>query len=376
MRFASDSVAKDVDGYKISVTPLCAEVVSQLQRDWLNLESCADNSFFVSWAWVSAWITTLATDVYVVSARYNDVLVGLGTLQYGCQKRHRVCQVKSVHLNHCGSIEKDQIWPEFNGFIVARGYEAPVYRAVLKHLKSYSWEELYSGVVTNSTGDRFKYAEVGLWYRVVWHSKGFRVDLSRLADNGSDSYLASLSRNTRGQIRRTRKKLETAGKLERSQARTMQEAVEMLSVIGDLHKDKWGCQSGFNNPHFVTFHEYLVRTSFDKGLIDITVLKFNGEIVAGLYNFIYKNTVYFYLSGIKHFDDNQLNIGLLIHALAIQQCAEDQRGSYDFMGGDMRYKRSLANDSYDLEIVVLEKASLFFCVEHMARRVKHWLLGK
>jgi CelD/BcsL family acetyltransferase involved in cellulose biosynthesis len=52
--------------------------------------------------------------------------------------------------------------------------------------------------------------------------------------------------------------------------------------------------------------------------------------------------VYFYQSGLEYAEDNRLNPGLVSHYHAVQYCLAQGYQEYDFLGGYLRYKRSLA----------------------------------
>jgi len=67
--------------------------------------------------------------------------------------------------------------------------------------------------------------------------------------------------------------------------------------------------------------------------------------VAGyLYNFVHDGWVAAYQSGFDFGPDaDRLRPGLVCHLMAIQHYAGAGMRRYDFLGGEARYKRSLAN---------------------------------
>ena len=96
-----------------------------------------------------------------------------------------------------------------------------------------------------------------------------------------------------------------------------------------------------------------------------------------LYNFAHRGRVYCYQSGFERYTDNRIKPGLLTHHLAIAKSRADGQRYYDFMAGDMRYKRSLSNRHVEMIWILVQRPGLAMSVErqfrHLKRRVKTWL---
>lgn len=354
-----------------------SDQMQNLKAEWAILEQQSSPSFFLSWYWIEAWLTCCANSVEVIRVKLQGQLVALALVSSHRSKRHLIFSFNSIHLNHTGDDKKDQIWPEYSGLLTTKEHAASAYFVTIKYLyeSNKRWDEFYSGVMAETQFSEFVQSgrDLGLWERTYWEAKGFSVDLAKVRQT-TTSYLDSLSKNTRSQIRRTFSKLKEQGQLEFVEAKTQAEAKALLLAIAELHQQKWQLESGFNNPVFSSFHNRLVEKNFGHGVIQLCGIYLNGRLLAGLYNFVYNNTVLFYLSGIVQEKDNRLKIGLAVHAMCIQQHLDAGKDSYDFMGGEMRYKKSLSNTHYDLGIAVLEKPNIKIRAEHFARRLKQMLI--
>jgi CelD/BcsL family acetyltransferase involved in cellulose biosynthesis len=169
---------------------------------------------------------------------------------------------------------------------------------------------------------------------------------------------------------------DTLGELRLDFAASVDEALRFFDDSAPLHLARWGdgySQSGFANPKFVQFHHTLIRRGFDQGQIDLIRVRAGERILGYFYNFRFDGVVYFYLSGLVNESESKLKPGLCGHALAIQHYADAGYAYYDFMGGEERYKSSLAECRDELFQLSLQKDRLHFRLENFLRLVKNRL---
>ena len=341
-----------------------------IEKLWVALEQDADSSFFTSWYWIESWLQVMGPSVSICKVYSAERLVGLGLFVIAREKRHKVLCVTQIRLQSTGDEHQDQVWPEYNGMLVAKGFEVEIYRGLMEFLveKGGDWDELVIGPVDDSLLmplSRSKYHLVDLW-----NAPSFGVDLVGIRSDGQ-CYLDSLSKNTRYQIRKAIRQCGDGLSLHWAESEI--EAQQYLCAIAKLHKQRWSQDSGFNNDVFVNFHKALIRQCFDKGVIEIVKLQVQGEDVGYLYNFLFKNRVYFYLSGIDLVTASKMKPGLVLHALCIQRHLERGAESYDFLGGYARYKENLGKETGRLAVAAFQKPLLKLRVEQAARRIKHYI---
>jgi CelD/BcsL family acetyltransferase involved in cellulose biosynthesis len=156
-------------------------------------------------------------------------------------------------------------------------------------------------------------------------------------------------------------------------ASSKSEAITFFNEIGPLHIERWGSgygESGFANPYFKTFHHNLIDKCWDNGAVELLKIRVGKRVIARFYNFIYRNKVYFYLSGLVTEIDSKLKPGLTGHSLCIQKYIDDGYDYYDFMGGDERYKSNLSDKYQHLVKISLQKRKFKFILEKMGRNIK------
>lgn len=358
-------------GYTTSVGPISD--VAELAVEWTELEQASDCDFFLSWQWIGHWLETFSPACRLIRICCGSQLVGLGIVVEHEEVRHGFVRSRTLRMHQMGDVDKDQVWIEYNNFLTHREHRVGAMKAGVKSLMGLEWDEFILGATREEDANLFA-EESGLYRYNLWQAPCYGVCLKSLRKGGRN-YLDSLSRNTRYQINRSKRLYEQAGKLELKRAETLIQALRMLEVIGHLHAKRWASDSGFNNPQFVSFHRTLIERLWDNGNIDIWQLSLNGEPLSFLYNFVQRGTVYFYLGAVRETDNAKLKPGLLGHAMTIEHYLNKGIQYYDFMGGDERYKRSLASKSDILYRLSLQREVASLRLERQLRRIKNLFVG-
>jgi len=190
-------------GYKVS-----SSVVGnpgEIRTEWLDLQARSDASWFQSWGWIGTWLEQVASDLHPMLVRVllDDRLIGLGLLLERGIRRRRVFHSHSLFLNEFPFDGRNMVI-EYNGLLAERGFEDDVYRGVVDYLLQVdrAYDEFHFGAITDAAAHRLERAAGGeLKFRINEESVARQADLRGL-EAGIDSYLATLSRNARGQIRR------------------------------------------------------------------------------------------------------------------------------------------------------------------------------
>lgn len=364
-------MAEDLQKYHLNVTSI--ERYEGLSSDWITVESSSNETFFLSWNWINNWLESYSPKVDVLTVRFEGNLVGIALLCRSEFSQANRFNSKRLHINQTGDSRLDQIWTEYNGILSSIGHEASVRLLMLPYLVSNyaSWDELHVGAVTEELA-RSMSESSGLSRIDMWQSPSYGVNLKRLKDNKL-SYLDSLSRNTRYQIRRSIKLYGSDGPFALHFASSQEQAISYFNEIAPFHIAKWGTgegQSGFTNPHFVKFHKNLISNTFHLGCIDLIKITSGERVLGYLYNFIYRDCVYFYLSGLVTENDAKLKPGLSAHSQVIQHYLDNDFAFYDFMGGDDRYKSSLGEKHAQLYQIALQKNLAKFKIESCLRKLK------
>lgn len=347
----------------------------RLASVWQQLEAQAQPNIFLSWLWISSWLDCCVDDSYLIEARMGREVVGLGIL-VAKKSKLPFDPRKTYYLHRTGDRELDQLWIEYNDFLLLPQYEEITRTAMLsKVMLSVIGNGTF--VVGASEKGVFDGAlSLGAERRCVWDSIAYKLDLTQLRDNNS-SLDQSLSRSGRYQIKRSLRKYESKGEITVSTATTTEEALRMFAIAEPYHIKRWGNlpgQSGFSNPKFKHFHHALIQRGVGSGEVVLHYIRAGDEPLGVIYNFHYGNQVYFYLSALNYeLEDKHMKPGLTAHYLLIEQALADGMLSYDFMGGTTRYKKTFANCESSLAIYHYQFPQLALKIEENLRGLKQRL---
>lgn len=321
----------------IAVTALPFDI----ERQWRELEACSDGSFFTSWSWIGSWIESHAADVQgplrLLTAEQGGRIVAMAIVG---QHRPRFLRRSPLRLHESGSAADSARFIEYNDILVHRAAppdtRAQVY-GVLNHIAggirisgatAVAHEALsHSGLLVQIERQR-----ICPWVPL----DGFVPDL--------ETYLATLGRNTRQQIRRSMRLMEASGPLTIARAGSGTEARQWFDELKRLHVTRWRARNGtagaFTWAGFEPFALSLIAMGATGG-VDVLRITAGSTVVGVLLNFVHRGHVYAYQNGFAYGDDSRLKPGLVSHALAVAHYRQQGCTAYHFMAGEGRYKTSL-----------------------------------
>ena len=365
---------------EIRVTRVPLPSLEQLEREWLELEDTSDHSFFMSWHWIGSWLARLPADVprWLLRAETGGRLVGLGVLCSNNSRRHGVFGSRSLHLHATGNSEVDELTVEYNGFLAEAGLEQAVARGCIRFLDSDDdWDELYlDGLHQLSLVDVLRQEHAGA-LRVVRRECHY-VDLEALRATGR-RYADCLPKNIQYNLRRSIRDYSKRGAIAFDIAATTEEALAFLAGLKELHQRSWqarGQPGAFANRFFDEFHRELVRRLFPGNLIQLTRLRVGDHAIGYFYNFVHQGHLYHYQSGLDFDFDKKLSPGTVCHAYAVEFNLMAGQKVYDFMAGELRYKKDHSTNSKEMHWLVLQKPRLKFLVEDGLRALKNRLSAR
>ncbi len=175
-----------------------------------------------------------------------------------------------------------------------------------------------------------------------------------------DTYIQSLSRKNRHELRRKLRRMESLGKI-RIQKITEPQGFDrgILDFIS-LHKDSsLSKQEFWQKEGMSDFFMRLTHLFSLENWGELTLLYSKDELIAGLLNFMYENNLYFYNMA-YHREFSSYSPGFFLFHHSIRQAIEEKRKEVDFLRGREKYKYSFgAKDSkiYNLTLSRSEKKS-------------------
>ncbi|MBK1658276.1 GNAT family N-acetyltransferase [Paracraurococcus ruber] len=309
---------------------------------WRGLEAEAEVSFFQSWTWVGCLAAERYPDPILLRAERGGRLAGLALFN---RRRGR------LHLAESGDAERDRPFAEYNGPLAIDGDAAA---ALLRA----AWDVAGARrLVLGGAPPGLPALAGGVALRQQVREAPF-LDLDALRAAGGD-YLATLSANTRYQIRRSNRLYAAGGDLALAAAADAATLEAWFGELAALHDASWarrGQPGAFATPWLRRFHRRLMADALARGELNLLRVTGGAGLVGILYNFRHRGRVLAYQSGLADpAGQPHARPGLTCHALAIAQAVSRGDRVYDFLAGGQRYKLSLADRQSSLVWVELAR---------------------
>ncbi len=361
---------------RINVT----ENFERAKEIWEFLETGGAPSYFLSWGWVENWIASLpaaAKPELRVCFDGETPLLAFFAGRTNIIRKH-MFRSRGCFVNATGNPDLDRIWIEYNGFLCGP-HIAVSLADVLNALSEDSWDELYlPGLDVESFPGNATFTKIPPFRTILEHdSISPFVDLGIIRREEKD-YLTFLASNTRYQINRSYRICEKTAPVQLEVAQDITGAMAIYRELVALHEQVWskrGTPGAFSTDYLYRLHERLIEKRFDYGEIQLLKVRCGDVTLGCLYNFVYRNHVYFYQSGLNYHLDKQVKPGFMVHVEAVRHNIAAGNNIYDFMGGDISYKMRLATHHNRLIWVRVQKPLLRFKVEKNLKRIKRLILG-
>jgi len=272
--------------------------------------------------------------------------------------RHLVPR-RALHLNATGVPRFDDVCIEYNG---VAGDELSIDELVAALPRG--WDELSLPALRESAfGGVAEGRHPRFGVRIDRTVPSYFVALEQVRQRG---FLALVSGQTRGQIRRAQKRV---GALELDIARDPREAIAIYEELTALHTAAWrakGQPGAFADPWIDRFHRRLIARRFEASEIQLIRIRTGDGTLGCLYNFVWQGRVLQYQTGFRTYDDAKIKPGFVCHVAAIEHNAAAGLDVYDWLGGAMRYKQSLSTGASHLVWARVQRRRPWFALEDRA----------
>jgi CelD/BcsL family acetyltransferase involved in cellulose biosynthesis len=309
------------------------EALEAYETDWSRLAAARGNAF-VSPEWMRAWLAQYGAETTAYVAVVDDEageLLGLMPFELTSGRFGQGARIAGANL-------ADYLHP-----VATVEDEAVVAKAAVGALarEQTGWSTL---VLDNVDADSRWWAQPlpgpkGTVLRCRERTPAV-LPFTPLPDEGGlEAYLAGRSGSFRRRVRRLRRDLDAAGRVELRPARDEKDLSADMATFFRLHFGRWEDRGGSSlaGGQAQAFHEAFAAEALRTGSLRLLTLEVDGQPIASFYGWRFGDRFAFYQSG---FDESwgQFSVGLLLQALVIEEAIGEGALEYDMMLGAEPYK--------------------------------------
>jgi hypothetical protein len=342
------------------------------------------DSFFLSADWLGAyvrgWEKEELRELFSAKLGESKPCVYAALAQVNAKSKLGTSYL-SVAVNQACLPKLNDINIEQGGFAgILRTDIEPGLVALITHLnQDRDWQELKLNAICSSQTDTILRVakRFGLQAIQTYESTSYWVRLDILRDSFKGDYVSSRSANTRQQIRRSIKLLESQhGSLAINHPTSVAQAHAWLNELIEMHTKRWNTDtesSGFMKSSFVDFHHSILDSFFDREIVKITKVTAGKTVIGINMYYCFKSGAYFTFGGVNYEIDSKTRPGIVTHVLSVNDFLANGYDIYDFLEGQHRYKESLCTHSTGNNGWALRRKRLDLVLENQFRRIKRRL---
>ena len=333
--------------------------LERLEQDWNAVyDADPDAQLFLSHRWLTGWLGWIAGPWFVLAARASDAADAPYVAFLPLRMSIKTSEIPFHNeLNMAGNFAAD-----YTGILCRPGFEHQAIPAFARHLKQMNWARLNLENARISEG-RYRLLMAHFPkanFRISQESRVGKVDgidntLCPFATLPSDwnTYLDSLSANTRQKIRRLMKQIELSDEY-RITAATPETIERDLDTLLRFWETKWTPRKGDLVHTLIRSNRAMLTRSFKSDLLYLPTLWKGDRPLAALATLIdrRKRAFLFYMTGRDETFDGPPP-GVVLHAHSIRYAIENGFTEYDFLRGNESYKYSFGVKERRIRCVVI-----------------------
>jgi CelD/BcsL family acetyltransferase involved in cellulose biosynthesis len=373
----SASGQQDVQNLRMQVFTRLEDLATLVPGWEQLLADSPDASIFSTWEWLSAWWRAFGDgQKLLVLAFYDSTsrFVGLAPLAVGT-KRLAGLRLRVLRLMGDGSGDSDNL-----DIICQAGLEAIVTNAVFEFIKQLQpkWDVCELNTLP-AQSQPAKCMLDGLKASAWPHVTHRRPCLAITLPKSWDSYRQLISPNERYNISRFWRRLENKYRVRCYKCRDRDELTVCLERLFELHQKRWALRGevgAFRSAERRRFYGDIGRLLLERNRLEFWLLELDGNIVAALFGFRYRDTVYDLQSGFDP-DYQRDSVGYILRAQVLNQLIAAGVHRFDFLAGwDPAKTRWGAEVGNYIDIHFARPhsvGSLLLQAADVSKRAKEWL---
>ena len=326
--------------------------VAEIAPIWQTLEDrFGDGGLANSWVWIETWLRhygDLIPHRFLVAEHDGPRAIALVT--EGVDMFRGPFRIRTLHVGTAGEPDSETVRIQYNRLLVDPAFRDEFGAALGALLRSSSgrWDEFrLDGFAPEEIAPLLASDASFVVDRRLCHV----TDLSAIRAAGK-RVIEGLDSHTAKKIRRSIRQIEEVhGPIAVEWAESIDQALDICAEMVALHEARWrseGKPGVFASPRVAGFHRDLVGSLVPSGGILLARVR-AGDVTLGCdYSFVERNRVLGYQWGVARLDDPRPSPGLVTGVTVMQEAMERGIDEYDWLSGDVFYKRQLSTTTREL----------------------------
>ncbi len=354
----------------------------RLEAKWRDLteQHIGNLQCFMSWEWLSQWLTSYQdyfSELKIICVMHNDLCIAIAPLYVSASKTFGI-KATTLALIATNEPEYCEVASEFIDIAYFPSHKEAIIELLttqlcaLANIDTFHFKDINKNSLIYTVCQKIK-------SRVLSYSEqtvGYQFYIN---PNDKPNYPASFAKKRNRILNRfTNFKSTTSSQFIIADNKVL--ALKLYAHLIQLHQQRWQQKnkSGvFSDSHFSNFHRLFIKNNFEKGMIVISALQVEKQIIAVNYAIKWHNTLHFYQSGIDDSYKPNLSPGLLNHLLLVEHCKNNHIQQYNLLKSthidDYKSQFSqLGDELIDITMLLSNKLNLFrLTINHLKHNLKH-----
>jgi hypothetical protein len=350
-----------------------------LEHEWrilteINVEKRESTQCFMSWEWLSQWLQTYQDYIFELKIIYiihNDEYIAIAPFYVSTNKTLGIT-TKTLSFIATNEPEYCEVASEFIDIAYADQHKPKIIELLTEKLSNltdinkFNFRDLNKSSLMYSVCQQLKLKTIAYNEQITGYQ--FHINIAEPCQH-SASFLKKKKRilNKFENIRNTQ-----CGQF--IIANEKKQALKLYEQLVELHQKRWQQKNKpgvFSNNYFYEFHRKFIEQYVEKGIIVLSAIQIENQIISVNYSIKWRNTLYFYQSGIDESYKPNLSPGLLNHLLLIQYCTEQKIQQYNLLkSAKSDYKSQfsqLSDELIDITMLSSNILNLFFLAFYRAK---------
>lgn len=309
------------------------DVFNLLSDEWdVVLASNRSDNFFMRLSWQRTWWKHLGQGSLAVMTARDDSQMLQGIAPWF------VTEEQGQHVLHVvGCVDVS----DYIDLIMAPGCEEAVFRTLLDFLlsdKAPQWDRIHICNVPESSSTLSLLPQLVTERGLLSETAHEDVCPIITLTGSYEDYLNSLDKKQRHELRRKRRRADEhpvewaiVGR-----GHDIDGAIEAfldLMAMSSPQKAEFLQQPGHRD-----FFKEMGRVLFDEGYLEINLLKVGDQPAAAMWNFVYRDRMMLYNSGLNPSDYSGVSAGIVLLTYSLEDATKRGYRLFDFLQGDEAYK--------------------------------------